>query len=187
MPVLIVIDMLNGFLAQWEPEQRSKLIENTNRLVRHFRSCGWPVIWIRQEFEADLSDAFLEMRDRNIVANIKGTREVEIAEGLDIDVGDIVIVKKRYSAFFGTDLDIILKELNAGEIVLCGINTHACVRMTAIDAYQRDYQVILAREATGSYDDEHAAVTLRYLDGKIVRVLSVAEITAAQNAPISFR
>jgi isochorismate hydrolase len=60
--------------------------------------------------------------------------------------------------------------------VLAGVNTHACVRTTAIDAYQRDLDVIIAREAVGSYDKTHEAVSLRYMDGKIASVVSVAEL-----------
>jgi maleamate amidohydrolase len=184
MPVLLIIDMLNSFLAQWDGEARKALIENTNLLVRHFREQGWPVIWVRQDFKADLSDAFLEMRDNNIVLNIEGTEEAQIAAGLDVAADDIVIVKKRYSAFFGTSLDEILADLDVSELVLAGINTHACIRMAAIDAYQRDYRVVLAREAISSYDEEHERVTLRYLDGKIARVLSKDEIFAAGGGPI---
>ena len=47
--------------------------------------------------------------------------------------------------------------------------------MTAIDAYQRDLEVIIPREAVGSYDREHAAVSLRYMDGRIARVVPVAD------------
>ena len=60
-------------------------------------------------------------------------------------------------------------------LVLAGVNTHACVRTTAIDACQRDLDVIIPREAVGSYDREHEAVSLRYIDGKIASVISVAE------------
>ena len=63
-------------------------------------------------------------------------------------------------------------------LVIAGINTHACVRMAAIDAYQRDMRVILAAEATGSYDEEHALVSLGYMDGKIARVLDNQAIRA---------
>ena len=89
---------------------------------------------------------------------------------------DHVIVKKRYSAFFGTELDALLATLGVREIVLAGVNTHACVRTTAIDAYQRDFDVTLASECVGSYDDEHHNVTMKYLDGKIARLSSSGEI-----------
>ena len=61
-------------------------------------------------------------------------------------------------------------------VILAGLNTHACVRMAAIDAYQRDFEVIVARDCVGSYDREHEAVTLRYLDGKIASVLDNAQV-----------
>ena len=84
-------------------------------------------------------------------------------------------MKKRYSAFFATDLDTRLSNIRPDVLVIAGVNTHACVRMTAIDAYQRDYDVIV-RECVASSDPEHHDVTLRYLDGNITRVLPTAEI-----------
>jgi isochorismate hydrolase len=60
--------------------------------------------------------------------------------------------------------------------VLAGINTHACVRMTAIDVYQQDLEVIIAQEAVGSYHRDHEAISLRYMSGKIGFVGSVAEV-----------
>jgi len=93
-------------------------------------------------------------------------------------------VKKRYSAFFGTDLDRILRELRPKAIILAGINTHACVRVTAIDAYQRDFPVVLASECIGSYDQEHHAVTLRYLRGKIAMVMTNEEIRADMDSHV---
>ena len=63
-------------------------------------------------------------------------------------------------------------------VVLAGINTHACVRTTAIDAYQRDLDVIIPREAVGSYDRNHEAMSLRYMDGKIASVVPVAAVVS---------
>jgi isochorismate hydrolase len=60
--------------------------------------------------------------------------------------------------------------------VLAGVNTHACVRMTAIDAYQRDLDVIIPREAVGSYDRDHADMSLRYMEGAIAQVRPLAEV-----------
>ena len=75
-------------------------------------------------------------------------------------------------------LALVSRAKRADTLVLAGINTHACVRMTAIDAYQRDLDVIIAREAVGSHDREHAAVSLRYMDGKIADVVPVADVVA---------
>jgi nicotinamidase-related amidase len=142
-----------------------------------FRSNNLPIIWVRQEFAPDLSDAFLEMRKRGIAITIAGTEGCQILPELDYDPDDLVIVKKRYSAFFGTELDKVLSSLNPDPIVVSGVNTHACVRMTVIDAYQRDCNVVIASECVASYDNEHHQITLRYLDGKMAQAMSNAQLT----------
>ncbi len=86
------------------------------------------------------------------------------------------MIKKRYSAFFGTDLDERLGKLGVDTLILTGVNTHACIRTTAIDAYQRDLEVIFASECLASYDGEHARISMRYMDGKIGRALTNGEI-----------
>lgn len=176
---LIIIDVLNDFLDRWDAAKVDRLIQNTNRLVAAFRHAGLPVIWVRQEFRSDLSDALLEMRDKRISITIEGTRGAQLHAGLDWQSTDTMIVKKRYSAFFRTELDTILADMGAGELVLCGLNTHACIRMAAIDAYQRDLRVIIARECIGSNNDEHERVSLEYMDGKIAKVATVADIIAS--------
>jgi nicotinamidase-related amidase len=141
--VVLVVDMQNDFIDKPElTNRRAGLIDAINRLTGHARLVGWPVFWIRQEFAADLSDALLEIRQRGIRITIAGTAGCEIASELERRSDETVVVKKRYSVF-DTNLGSILAELNAQRIVLAGVNTHACVRMTAIDAYQREYPVIV--------------------------------------------
>ncbi|MDI6835850.1 MAG: isochorismatase family cysteine hydrolase [Rhizobiaceae bacterium] len=179
---LLAIDLLNDFLDHWDYEKVEALINNTNRLAAAFRERQCHVIWVRQEFRPDLSDAFLEMRDRKVSICIEGTRGADLHPHLDCRSDDSVIVKKRYSAFFRTGLDELLSQRGVGEITICGINTHACVRMAAIDAYQRDIRVIMAKECIGSYDSAHAEMSLAYMDGKIARLANIDEILAELRA-----
>jgi nicotinamidase-related amidase len=109
-PVLIVIDMLNDFLDAWPAAARRELIAATNALVETMRRHERPVIWMRQEFRADLSDAFLEVRTKGTRITIEDTPGSQIAAELAIAPSDPVLVKKRYSAFFGTALDQVLAE-----------------------------------------------------------------------------
>jgi len=175
-PVLIVIDMMNDFLREWEPESRRQLVRSINDLAVRMHRHGVPVVWVRQEFDPDLRDAFPEMRAKGIRIAIKGTEGCELDAELAIGPTDPVIVKKRYSAFFGTDLDETLAQLDADAIILAGINTHACIRTTAIDAYQRDWPVVLALDCIDSYDREHHDVSLRYMRDKIVSAMTNQEI-----------
>lgn len=173
---LIVIDMLNDFLDRWDADERAGLIGHTNHLIAVFRELTFPVIWVRQAFKPDLSDAYLIMRDKKISVTIEGTRGSQIDDDLDCRPSDTIVIKKRYSAFFGTNLDDVLNQHGPALLVLAGVNTHACIRTTAIDAYQRDYRVVLARDCTGSYDHEHARISLDYMDGKIASVMANTEI-----------
>jgi len=185
-PVLIIIDMLNDFLESWEIARRDTLVGAINNLVSVFRRSGAPVVWVRQEFEPDLRDAFPEMRAKGIHITIKGTAGCQILSGLAVDPSDPVIIKKRYSAFFGTNLDELLEQLQVDSIVLAGINTHACIRMTAIDAYQRDWPVTLASDCIDSYDRAHHDVTVQYMKDKIAAVLTNQEIEAAHSSQMKY-
>ena len=175
-PALLVIDMVNDFLANWPEGAKTRLIAATNDLARLIRQRDCPIIWVRQEFEPDLRDAFPEMISKNIRSTIRGTDGCQIVSSLDVTPSDIVVVKKRYSAFFGTGLDQILLSLKPDGLVIAGINTHACVRMTAIDAYQRDWKVIVAEDCVDSYDRDHHEITLRYMQDKIAPAMTNEEL-----------
>jgi nicotinamidase-related amidase len=131
------------------------------------REYGSTVIWVKQIFTADLHDAFLEIRKSGHGIVIEGTQGATLLPELVVYPSDSVIIKKRYSAFFGTDLDGILNRRACNTLIIAGVNTHACVRTTVIDAYQRDYAVWLASECIDSYDQEHHAISMRYMEGKM--------------------
>ena len=173
---LLIIDMLNDFLDRWDNAERAGLVERTNELVAIARERGIPVIWVRQEFKADLSDAFAEMRAKNIQTVIEGTPGCQLDARLDRRDADHMIVKKRYSPFFETSLEDLLRQQGVSRLIIAGINTHACVRMAVIDAYQRDLEVIIASECVDSYDKAHGAMTLEYFDGKIASVATNAQV-----------
>jgi maleamate amidohydrolase len=176
-PAIFVIDMLNDCFGHVELDRRRvALCSSINQLTAFARANRFPVIWIRQEFEPDLSDAFLDMKTENIRMFIKGTPGPRILDELVRDDSDIEIVKKRYSIFYGTRLESLLQELDANPLILAGVNTHACIRAAAIDAYQRDFQVLIVRDCVASKDPEHHKITLDYLDGGISRVMSLSEL-----------
>jgi maleamate amidohydrolase len=126
----------------------------------------------------DLADAPLDVRRRRKGVVIRGTPGAQLCDGLESAAGEPTIVKTRYSAFFRTTLDDLLEQLRPSTLVLAGVNTHACIRTTAIDAFQRDLEVVIARECVGSWDQEHHDVSLRYLEGRIGRVMPTARIVA---------
>jgi len=178
-PVLIVIDMLNDFLDRWDAVSRERLTQSINELIGILREVDRPIIWVRQEFEPDLRDAFPEMREKGIRIVIKGTSGCQILPELAAEPSDRTIVKKRYSAFWRTSLDEVLSGLQPDALILAGVNTHACIRTTAIDAYQRDWPVVVALDCVDSYDKEHHEISLKYMAGKIASVMTNEQIRAS--------
>jgi nicotinamidase-related amidase len=173
---LIVIDMQNDFLEKLEVGDHARLILNTNQLIDVFRVAGCPVIWVQQLLSRDLSDAPLLIRDRGISVVIDGTPGARIHSDLARNADDTVVIKKRYSAFFGTDLEEILRDLAPERVTLAGVNTHACVRATAIDAYQRDIRVLLASDCLASHDPEHGRISMAYMDRNIALAMTNKQI-----------
>jgi maleamate amidohydrolase len=155
---------------------RATLCLSINRLTSFARANRFPVVWVRQEFEPDLSDAFLDMKRDNIRMFIKGTRGPLILDELIRDPSDIEIVKKRYSMFYGTHLESMLQEYNADSVILAGVNFHACIRTAAIDAYQRDFSVIVVRECVASKDLLHHEITMDYMDGGIAELVTLSDL-----------
>jgi maleamate amidohydrolase len=177
--VALVIDMQADFFGHQRLSLlRPALAGHTNALTAMARDAAIPVVWVRQEFAADLSDASLEVRRGQIQVVISGTPGAELLPELDIDTADHFVLKKRYSAFFGTTLDELLSQLNCDQLIVAGVNTHSCVRTTVVDAYQRDYDVILAKDCIDSLDREHHDVTWRYMDGKLGRGMANEQIRA---------
>lgn len=175
--VTLIIDMQVGFFAHdLLARLRPALVANTNALVAAARVAGSTVIWVRTEFSPDLADAPIEVRNNRINLVVSGTPGASFLPELNVIESDEFIVKKRYSAFFGTDLDERLSKLSCRQIIVAGVNTHACVRSTVIDAYQRDFPVLLAKDCIASYDKEHHDITWRYMDGKFGRGMTNSEL-----------
>lgn len=176
-PALIIIDMCLDFFQEGRlSEFRASLTNAINELAAHFRSSGYPIIWVRQEFHPDLSDAFQSMRKSGQRITIKGTGgELHLPE-LDFRGGDIEIIKKRYSAFYKTNLDEILATLGPTHLVLAGVNTHACIRTAAVDGFQRDFDIVIADQGTNSYDVGFHEDSKRYLEGRVGVFCSNSEI-----------
>lgn len=180
--VLIVIDLVQDYFnpALWPdshlPEARQRLVAATNELTALFRAKEFPIIWFRQEFAPDLSDAFLHVKRSGKPYAIQGTAGCQLLPELRLAPEDRILVKKRYSAFFQTDLDAVLDDLQPKTLVLAGITTAWCVRATAVDAYQRDYRVLLAKEVMAGFTERDHLESLNAMNGLVATALSHAEI-----------
>jgi len=162
-----------GFLK----DMRASLTTNINTLIALCRTNHVPIIWVRQEYAKDLSDAFLEMQANNIQITIADTLGCKLLTELNQKDSDIEIIKKRYSPFFQTHLEEHLRSIGTTDILLAGVNTHACIRMAAIDAYQRDFNVTIPIECVASNDHRHHEITLEYLNDHVANVTQLSGLS----------
>jgi len=175
----IFVDMQVDFFAHPRlAVNRQTLAFNANALARLARASSSPVIWVKQVFSPDLHDASLEVRRGGHRIVIEGTTGADLLPELDYDSTDLIVIKKRYSGFFRTTLDETIERLDCKKIIIAGINTHACIRMTAIDAYQRDLEVFLAIDCLDSHDEAHHQISMRYMDGKIATGMTNSQLAA---------
>ncbi len=153
---LIVVDMENDFVATgavMETPSAQALLPQLNAALAACRKHGIPVIYTTHAHRSGGCDLGLLRYDPRIGS---GTALVDDTPGIDIypDIaphqGEIVIKKHRFSAFYNTDLEIILRGLGVDTVVITGVTTENCCHATARDAYFRDYQVIFLSDATGT-------------------------------------
>ncbi|MFH1399284.1 MAG: isochorismatase family cysteine hydrolase [Candidatus Woesearchaeota archaeon] len=153
------------------------LVTQINQLMKIVRMHNIPVIWVCQEYKPDASDIPLHDKKTGRRITIMGTKGAELLNGFNRMSADIILKKNRYNVFFKTNLDQIISEENIDTLVLAGINSHACIRMTAMDAFQRDMEVIIAKDCVSSWDKDHHNITLKYLENAVkIKVFSNSQI-----------
>ena len=162
---MLVIDMQNDFYGHEAPlhcEGAELTLPVINKALKGARKASMPIFHISQEHRSDLSDFGREL-ERSKVHCVAGTFGAEFVEGLEIQDGDYFIIKKRFSSFFQTDLDLMLRGLGVEELIISGIATDGCVRATAVDAHQLGYFFKIVKDGTaGAFRDSHED-SLKYL------------------------
>lgn len=169
---LIIVDMVKDFT---DPEglvfypQNREILPRIKCVLEECRKHGLLVIFLRHSNRKDKFDKNLINMRPNC---IEGTGGDEIDPMLTVDpVKDYVIKKRRYSGFFGTDLDMVLRENKIENVVIVGTKTNCCIRATVTDAYYLDYMPIVVSDCVATNDETvnqvHLTDIKKYL-GKVV-------------------
>jgi nicotinamidase-related amidase len=166
--VLVVVDFQGGDLTgptSYTHEQRDKAVA----MVAQCRATGVPVVWIQEVHKPHLIDIGRELDGSEGPHCIEGHPGTEIVDGLGPVGEEFHIRKRRYSSFFATELDIVLKAYKAESLVLIGGFTDICILYTAVDAHQRDFFInvvtdVVAGSSRQAHDD--ALKMIDYLQRK---------------------
>ena len=185
-PALIVVDMQKEFLSDdglipvWGGPA---IVPNVNRLSHAFRAKGHPVFFTRMIYNNPEEDGGATARfwrmDRHSMILREGTWHAEPDERLSIAPGDIIITKRRYSAFFGTDLDVHLRCRSVREVIIAGVSSHICCEATAHDALFREYDVYFLADGTGGNDETAHCAVLRNIGAVYGRIVTTDQVIRA--------
>jgi nicotinamidase/pyrazinamidase len=160
--VVLVIDMLRGFLEEGYPlyggEKVRQVIPNIKRLLDKEIAQGSKIFFICDNHDKD--DPEFNMFPPHCIA---GTAEAEVIPELSKYAHEI-IKKKRYSAFYGTDLEKKLKKLKPDKLIVCGVLTNICVMHTVADARNRDYAVEVPVDCVASPDEAAHRFALEHME-----------------------
>ncbi|MGJ8571886.1 MAG: cysteine hydrolase family protein [Hoeflea sp.] len=168
---LIVIDIQQSTFVKKEVRSIDHMPDYAERMARtrtvidKAREVGIPVIFIQEIHRADLIDFGRELDGDEDVHCLDSNPETEIAkEVLGFRKDDYLIQKRRYSAFYGTDLEILLKGLKAETLILTGGLTDVCVHYTYVDAHQGDYFCRVIENCVGGSSLEAHNASLRAME-----------------------
>lgn len=157
---LLVIDMIREFVTgRLGGAHAQAVVPYIRRLVEAARRGGSPVVYV--------TDAHLEGLDHEFDVwgshAVAGSPEAEMVPELEPGEGDHRLLKRRYSAFYATGLDALLRELSVNTVVLTGVLTNICIQHTAADAYFRGYRVVVPTDCVNSLTPGEQETSLAFM------------------------
>lgn len=169
---IVVVDIINDFVTGVLGTKRAeKIIPEVKRLLDHARKKNIPIIYT--------CDTHLPNLDREFEVwpphAVRGSRGSEVVDELTPERSDFLIRKRRYDSFFGTELDMLLRELKVDTVVLVGLVTDICIQNTAAGAFFHGYCIIVPEDGVETTSDGFQKAGLDYMQ----RVFGV-EITTIE-------
>jgi len=153
----LAIDMQNFFHRIAQP-----VLRNILRVIQSCRQENIPIIFTQHgHTEPDSDGGILGEWWGELI--IGGTEDWKFLSEIKIEPSDTVLPKKRYSAFFETDLDATLRSRGTQDLIISGVMTNLCCETTARDAFMRDYRVFFLIDGTATRKSDLHLATLKNL------------------------
>ena len=173
---LVLIDLQNSFFHEagqnYYPESE-KLLPALRQLLRGARAAGRPVIFVAERHRHGLNDFEQAKLPTHCV---EGEFDSKLMEGFEPrGPNEVFLPKRRMSAFQATDLDLLLRELKVGTLVLGGVKTNVCVRATVQDGFSLGYRCHVVRDAVNSNRPHLAEASLEDIERYLGWVVSLEE------------
>lgn len=177
---VLVVDMLNDFLTpggKMVLEGSGILIPPMRELLEKAREASIPIIYVNDSHRPGLKeDREFKKRAEHC---IEGTWGAQVIDELKPEKDDFVVLKRRFSGFYETDLDLTLKDLGVETLMVMGVVTNICVRSTIHDAFFRGYRVIVPKDcvmATGEREQESSLYDIETHFGDVATSEKIIEM-----------
>ena len=154
-PVFVVVDMQEGGAMSADDAGipvmpgHAERVERAERLLAAARGAGIPVVFFQEVHRPSGIDFGRELDGTETVHCLEGDVATELAAGLEPRPDEYLIRKRRYSAFFATELDLVLRSYGTRTLILVGALTDVCVHYTFADAHQHDYHCRVITDCVG--------------------------------------
>jgi nicotinamidase-related amidase len=177
---LVLIDLQQGIVAMpAEPHTTGEVIANAVRLAGAFRFAGAPVVLVHVVASPGGGDSLRPEVDEPRQVRQTPPGFAAIVPELSTGDRDIVIAKRQWGAFYGTDLDLQLRRRGVRTIVIGGISTNYGVESTARDAFERNYGLVFVEDAMSARSAEDHAFAMARVFPRIGRVASTSDVLTA--------
>jgi nicotinamidase-related amidase len=179
---LVLIDLQQGVVSRpFAPRSGAEVVQNASRLAAKFRALGATVVLVRVTFQPDSKDRLNAPADAPMQFNSSALPPnwAELVPEIGPQTGDLIITKRQWGAFYGTELDLQLRRREVRTIVLGGIATNFGVESTARDAYERGYAQIFVEDAMASMTAEAHEFVVENIFPRIGQVRSTDEVLSA--------
>jgi acyl-CoA reductase-like NAD-dependent aldehyde dehydrogenase/nicotinamidase-related amidase len=174
---LLLVDLQHDFLERpGLTPSREVVVDAAAALLQQCRSLHLPIVHVQTRIRADGSDRMPHWNRRDIFACVEGSPGAEPPAALRPASNEPLYAKRFFSAFGNTDLEDALRAQQIDTLIIAGIYLHGCVRATALDAYERGFEVWVADEAVASTEPLHAEITRHYLHDRAALFLSHDDI-----------
>ena len=179
---LVLIDLQQGILGFAKgPRTGESVLEASAKLARQFRKQGSPVVLVRVGWHDDFGDALKQSVDQPSAMPPGGLPKNwwDFPEALEVSDSDLLITKRQWNAFYGTELDLQLRRRGIKTIVLAGISTNIGVESTARAGYELGYALVLAEDAMSSGATEQHEASVNYIFPRLGHVRPTEDVLAA--------
>ncbi len=178
---LVLIDLQQGIVSRptLAPYSGTEVVAHAVRLAMRFRATGGLVVPVHVVFSEDGGDALRMPTDASLRGGDPPPDFSDFVGKISPQPGDLVITKRQWGAFYGTELDLQLRRRGIDTIVLAGIATNFGVESTARDGFERGYTQIFVEDAMSSISAEAHAFACRTILPLLGRVRSTDQVLAA--------